>query len=93
MVAKRTCVLVNTAKTTLCVSQIHFFLSNFWEWIINQNSVLEMKKLHFANQKEILAEVIKIISEEYTKADSLVDSDSVSWSKEALESKDSSIFI
>ena len=52
-----------------------------------------MKKLHFANQKEILAEVIKIISEEYTKADSLVDSDSVSWSKEALESKDSSIFI
>ena len=48
-----------------------------------------MKKLHFANQKEILAEVIKIITEEYSKADSLVDSESVSWNKSSLENKDS----
>lgn len=52
---------------------------------INQNSIVEAKKLHFANQKEILGEVIKIIQEEFSKADSLLDSDSTSWNKDTLE--------
>lgn len=52
---------------------------------INQNSIIEAKKLHFANQKEILGEVIKIIQEEFFKADSLLDSDSTSWNKDTLE--------